>query len=291
MPVSNKGQVMVNGLEFHYLHQGRGPLMLCLHGFPDNANTFGHQLEYFAAKGFHVVAPYMRGYAPSAIPQGGYQSAQFGADVCALIDALGYDHAVLIGHDWGATAAYAAAVLQPARVSRLITIAVPYGTAFATALLSDFEQQKRSWYMFFFQQALADMAIPLNEFKFIEHLWQEWSPSWQYRPEQLLSVQRTLGEPGVLKAALAYYRTMFNPQLQDPSLSEDQARVMSESITVPALYLHGVDDGCIGVDLSAGMEAFFTQGLELHNISGAGHFVHQEKPQQTNQLIADFLSL
>jgi pimeloyl-ACP methyl ester carboxylesterase len=120
-------------------------------GFPDHARL-PHQ-PVLAAAGFHAVAPFMRGYAPSDVPlQGPYQSAALAEDAVALIEALGHDRAVVFGHDWGAVAAYGAAVLAPQRVIRLVTAAVPHGAAFPTALLTNYEQQRRSWYMFFFRR-------------------------------------------------------------------------------------------------------------------------------------------
>ncbi|MES4793201.1 MAG: alpha/beta hydrolase, partial [Chloroflexota bacterium] len=100
-----------NGVEFAYLTAGDGPLALLLHGFPDTAHTWRHLLPELAAAGFRVVAPWMRGYAPSSLaPDDCYQSGALGADAIALHEALGGDtDAVLVGHDWGAVAAYAAA--------------------------------------------------------------------------------------------------------------------------------------------------------------------------------------
>ena len=104
--------------------------MLCLHGFPDHARSFRHQLPVLAEAGFRAVAPFMRGYAPSEIPRAGpYQSAALAEDALALIEALGHDRAMIFGHLLGAVAAYGAAILAPERVTRLVTVAVPHGPA------------------------------------------------------------------------------------------------------------------------------------------------------------------
>ena len=87
-----RGSVTANGLKFAYLERGEGPLLLCFHGFPDHARSFRHQLDFFAEKGYRVVAPFMRGYAPTEIPADNvFQTAALATDVVALIDALGYD--------------------------------------------------------------------------------------------------------------------------------------------------------------------------------------------------------
>ncbi len=282
------GQVTANGLQFHYITKGAGPLILCLHGFPDIASTFHHQLDAFSAAGYRVVAPYMRGYAPTDI-SGPYQSAAFGQDVLGLISALDYEQAILLGHDWGVTAVTAAAVFEPERISKLITCAVPYGSSFGQSLLMDADQQRRSWYMYFFQLPLAEIAVPVNDFAFIERLWQDWSPTWDIPEQSLKSVQHTLAQPGVLSAALEYYRYALNPAKADPALAHLQARV-SEPISVPTLHIHGEVDGCIGTNLTEGMQEFFPKGLQLEIVKGAGHFVHQENPDEFNRLVLDFLT-
>jgi pimeloyl-ACP methyl ester carboxylesterase len=280
--------VSANGLEFHYLSQGAGPLLLCLHGFPDCPQTFGAQFEYFSGLGYRVVAPYMRGYHPATIPADGcYQTAALGHDASALIDALGYERAIVYGHDWGTAAAQAAALFAPEKVSRLITSAVPYGTAMFDAFISNAEQQRRSWYMFYFQLPFAEAAVSLNEYAFIRRLWQDWSPGWEFPESSLQAVISTLAEPGVLTAALGYYRALFNPA-QQARYATDQDRI-GEPITVPALHLHGALDGCIGSELLEGMEQFFSAGFTLDVLPAAGHFLHQEDPAHVNAAIAAFL--
>src|SRR5712692_1264958 len=118
--------VLANDLEFAILEAGSGPLALCLHGFPDCAHTWRHLLPALADAGFHAVAPFMRGYAPTGVPaDGAYQIGALAADAAALHEALGGDEdAVLIGHDWGAEAAYCAAAHAPQRWRLLVTLAV-----------------------------------------------------------------------------------------------------------------------------------------------------------------------
>lgn len=284
------GSVKANNLQFSYLEKGEGPLLLCMHGFPDIPTTFRYQMDAFAAAGYRVVAPYMRGYSPTEIPANGiYQTAAFGLDTLALIEGLGYEHAVLLGHDWGSSAVTAAAVIDPGRVKKLITCAVPYGSKLGEAFILSPEQQRRSWYMFFFQLPLADMAVPVNDFAFIERLWRDWSPDWEIPMDELKAVQDTLAKPGVLTAALGYYRAIFDPTKQDPQLASQQAK-LSQTIEVPSLHIHGKKDGCIGVELTEQMETFFSAGLELVVVADAGHFVQQEKPAEFNRIVLEFLA-
>ncbi|HMU89068.1 MAG TPA: alpha/beta hydrolase [Pseudomonadales bacterium] len=284
-----QGKVTANGLEFTFLEQGEGPLVLCMHGFPDTARSFRHQLPALAQAGYRAVAPFMRGYAPTAAAaNGNYQTAALGQDVLALIEALGAQQAVVIGHDWGSTAASAAALFAPEKVSKLITLALPYG-GMGTALLNNWAQQKRSWYIFFFQTALADLAVPLEDFAFIERLWRDWSPGWDFPAEEMRALKQTLAQPGVLAAALGYYRCTMNPERHDPLLAPLQARIGREPIQVPTLNIHGALDGCIGAEFSQNIDALFPAGLTNRVIADGGHFLHQEQPEQVNRLILDFL--
>lgn len=285
-----RGFVQANGVRFATLEAGDGPLVLCLHGFPDHARSFRHQLPALAAAGFRAVAPFMRGYAPTeAAADGRYQSAVLAQDIVELISALGFESAYVLGHDWGAVAAYGAAILAPERVAKLITAAVPHGPAVINAFLSNYEQQRRSWYMFFFQHPLADVAVAHDDFRFIERLWQDWSPGWGYPADELEALKVTFRTPGVLQAALGYYRATLNPANQDPALAELQAHIGSAPVMAPSLYIHGARDGCIGVDLADGMEAFFPNGLRTIIVPDAGHFVHAERPDDVNRIVLDFL--
>jgi pimeloyl-ACP methyl ester carboxylesterase len=265
--------------------------VLCLHGFPDHARTFRHQLPALAAAGFRAVAPFLRGYAPTDVPPGGpYQSAALAHDVVALLEALSPREAGFVfGHDWGAVAAYGAAILDPARIRALATAAVPHGPQLMESFVTRYDQMKRSWYIFFFQLPTADMSVAHGDFAFLERLWRDWSPGWELPREEMAALKATFRKPGVLEAALAYYRHTFNPAFQKPELADLQARMLTDPIEVPGLVFHGERDGCIGVELLDGMEKTFPNGLRKVVVPGAGHFVHQEKPDAVNRALVEFL--
>ena len=231
----------------------------------------------------------MRGYAPTEVPADGrYQTGVLAADAEALHDALGGDgDAVIVGHDWGALATYGAAAHSPERWRRVATMAVPPSGALATGFLS-YDQLRRSWYMFFFQSALADMVVPMNDLGFIDRLWEDWSPGYRYDTDTA-AVKDALRDPANLAAALGYYRAQLGSVEHDPALAEHQAAV-SAPTPQPTLYLHGGADGCIGADLAAGAAQFLGPGSEVAVIEGAGHFLHLEKPDEVNRRIVDFLA-
>ncbi len=282
--------VRASKLNFTVLEMGEGPLVLCLHGFPDTAYSFRNQLPVLADAGYHAVAPFMRGYAPTEpAPDGRYDSAVLSEDALALIDALGYKEAIIFGHDWGAVAAYGAAAQAPNVVQKLITAAVPYGTSFFQALVTNYAQQRRSWYMFFFQTAIAEAAVSLNDFAFLEKMWADWSPGWKWTPEEMEALKRCFRAKGTLNAAIGYYRATLGPALKLPAQPSAIATAMAAPIEVPTLMFHGRDDGCIGAELLVGMEALFPRGLKIEVVPRAGHFVHQEKPELVNRLMLQFL--
>ena len=286
------GQVTANDLELAHLSAGPddGPLALCLHGFPDSAHSWRHLLPALADAGFHAVAPFQRGYAPTAVPADGrYQTGALATDACALHEALGGgDDAVLIGHDWGAIAAYGAASLEPARWRRVVAAAVPPMAAMAGAFLS-YEQLQRSWYMFFFQHPLSDLVVPMNDLEFIDRLWADWSPGFDASAETP-HVKDALRDPANLAAALGYYRAQWQPDLQVPELAAAQ-EATNASPPQPTLYLHGADDGCIGVGVTDGLEAFLpAEGSRVEVLDGCGHFLHVERPDELNRLVIEFVA-
>src|SRR4029077_5448184 len=200
--------VQANGLEFGLLEAGSGPLALCLHGFPDTAHTWRHLLPALARAGFHAVAPFMRGYAPTAVPaDGAYQLGALIADAVALHEVLGGGgDAVLIGQDWGAEAAYGAAAHAPDRWRRLVTLAVP-PASLDPVLFSDYEQLKRFFYLLLFRAplAFADPLVASDQMSFLDRLWHDWSPGYD-AGEDLARVKESLRDPANLAAAIGYYR-------------------------------------------------------------------------------------
>jgi pimeloyl-ACP methyl ester carboxylesterase len=289
--------VRANDLEFGILEAGAGPLALCLHGFPDTAHTWQFLLPALAGAGFHAVAPFMRGYAPTQVPpDGAYQVGALVADAVALHEVLGGDEdAVLIGHDWGAEAAYGAAAYAPHRWRRLVTLAVP-PAALDQVLYSDYEQLKRFFYEFMFRDPLgfAEAVVAGNEMAFIDKLWRDWSPGYQ-PGDHLAQVKESLREPANLAAAIGYYRATgaSGPAGGSPGPApqyEREQQSVGRQAPQPTLYLHGASDGCIGAELARGAEHLLAASSQMAVIDDVGHFLHLERPGEVDDHILTWIS-
>ncbi|MCO5974533.1 alpha/beta fold hydrolase [Actinoallomurus soli] len=281
--------IQANGLTFGYLEAGRGPLALCLHGFPDSAHTWRHLLPALAGAGYHAVAPFLRGYAPTDVPKdGAYQVGALAADANALHEAFGGDaDAVLIGHDWGAAATYAAVAHAPERWRRAVTMALPPFGAVLSGFF-DYAQLKRSFYIFLFQTPLAEAAVLTEDMAFLDGLWADWSPGYD-AARDVAHVKDCLRDPENLTAAIGSYRAMFDPSLHLPAYAAEQeaAERVGER---PVLYLHGADDGCLDAGLARDVEGHLPPGSRSRIVAGAGHFAHLERPGEVNRLILDWLA-
>jgi len=274
----------------HYLEAGEGPLVLCLHGFPDHAPTFRPLLGALAGAGYRAVAPFMRGYAPSTVEASTYESAALAADALDLAESLaGSEPVRLVGHDWGGVAALHAAAWRPERVARLVTLAMPHAAALAAALRGDYEQQRRFWYQFLFLvDGLAERVVSADDFAFVDRLVADWSPGGSLAHEEWEAVKRTLGAPGVLTAALGYYRAGYRPALRDPARAEAAAR-WADPVAVPTLAVAGAEDGCIGRAVHEAQARHFRGPFRLEVVPDVGHWPHREAPGAVTALVLDWL--
>lgn len=283
------GQVTLGDLDVAYLELGEGPLAVCLHGFPDTAWSWRHLMPTLADAGYRAVAPFLRGYAPSAVPSDGNgQAGASVADVGALHEALGGESdAVIVGHDWGAVIAYGCAVHEPERWRRVVAASVPPGPVMGQAFM-DYDQLQRSWYMFLFCNPLSDIVVQLEGRAFVDRLWQDWSPGFDGAIDAARA-REALADPRALATALDMYRSAFGVSEVDPALGPHQAATAAVPMQ-PVLYLHGADDGCIGAEYATATAAVLPSGSLVEVVDGAGHFLQLEQPARVNQLVLEFLA-
>lgn len=277
-------------LTFSAQAMGDGPIVLCLHGFPDNAGSFRHQLPALAEAGYRAISLTLRGYEPGAIPaDGDYTMETIATDILAATESLDTGPVHLIGHDWGAAVAYVATSAAPERFKSLTVMAVPHAGRFAREGLRIPKQLRLSWYMGFFNIPwLSDWVVQRQDYAFIRKLWRDWSPGWQPEPGVLDSVIQTLSQPGVRSAALGYYRAALS--IKALLVSAEEAHY---PVPVPTLALSGERDGCIASEVFEQLMVAqdFPKGLTFSRIAEAGHFLHQEQPEQVNREILDWLKL
>lgn len=272
-----------NGIEYGALEAGDGPAVLLLHGFPDSAWTWSHQIPALAEAGHRVVAPFMPGYAPTGpTPDERYDPEALGEHVLALARHL--DAPRVIGHDWGAIATYAALAIAPDELERVAVIAVGHPSTFAIAPLSP-PLAHHIFHTWLFQVSpLAEIAVRHDDFALVDYLWRLWSPGHD-DTEHIARVKRdTLSAPGVVEAALRYYRGLVNLPLERPEFVERFPR----PVDTPTLSVFGAGDPVH--TLSEGEEQHFRAPYRREVIPGAGHFVHRERPHEVNDLLVRWLA-
>ncbi|HEY4796964.1 MAG TPA: alpha/beta hydrolase [Mycobacterium sp.] len=255
--------VDANGLKFAYLEEGTGPLVLMLHGFPDTAHTWDDLRSRIAAKGYRAVSPFMRGYHPTAIPDRDADQETLARDALALIDALGASEAVVIGHDWGASAAYGAAALGPERVKKLFVLAIPHPATLKPTL-------KKLWgvrHFAVYKLPGAPKRFARNDFAALPEICRRWSPSWRPDPSEFDPVRASFSNRASLNAAFGYYRKL------SPLPSES----LKARITVPTVVFAGLDDPVAEPADYRGAARMFAGDYIVEEVDG-GHFMHREHP-------------
>ena len=281
-------RVKANGIDFAYLEEGRGPTLLLLHGFPDNAHTWSHQIPVLAAAGYRVVAPFLRGYPPTQVPvEGYYGRSTLALDVKELILALGGGEPVfLVGQDWGAGITYTVIAAFPELVRRAVAMAIPHSAEIRRTLLASPKHVHHSFHWWFFQlPAMPEAAILAKDMAFIDYLWNDWSPGHQ-DAAHIADIKRMLARPGALAAGLGYYRAMIDPAMGDPALRNiDEA--CNLPIGVPTLALCGSND--LRNEMLEPQKEFFVGPYEWAVLDACGHFLHRERPAEVTRLVIDWL--
>lgn len=284
--------IQANSLRFAALETGPadGPLALLLHGYPDSATTWQHQLPAFADAGYRAVAPWLRGYPPSEIPAKGayYDRATLALDVAEIIKALSPDRpCVLIGQDWGAAIGYGVLAAFPQLVARAALLAVPHPAQVRATLKRSPKHALRSFHWFLFQLPwLPEWLCARRDYQFLETLWKLWSPDFD-DAAHVAEIRRSMATPGALQASLAYYRAMFGSRNADPTLSALRAQ-LEAPISVPTRVLCGDHD--MRKEMLEAQRQYFTADYEWTTVSNAGHFLHRERPDTVNALLLDWFA-
>jgi pimeloyl-ACP methyl ester carboxylesterase len=281
--------IQLEALRMAYLDDGQGPLVVMLHGFPDRPETWSHQASALVAQGYRVVRPYLRGYPPTDLGQGGYyDKATLVKDIAQFIQALNPGQTChLVGQDWGAIIGYALLAAHPELFARAVLMAVPHPLEVAKSLLNP-RHVHRSFHWWFFQLPdLPEQALAQDGMHFIDYLWDYWTVEGFEDTAHIASVKDLLSQPGALSATLGYYRAMFDTSKADPKLADLRA-LMSRPIAVPTLALCGAQD--MRAELMHDQAQYFTGPYAFELINNAGHFLHRENPAPVTQAMSNWLA-
>ena len=255
--------------------------MLMLHGFPEFWYSWRHQIPEFA-QDYKVVAVDLRGYNDSDKPaaQSAYVIAEFVADIKGVIEGLGYQQCVLVGHDWGGVIAWNFAYAHPEMLKQLVILNAP-PPALSLQKIFRSQQWLRSWYIFLFQiPALPEFLIQLGDYKVLEMAFSGMAiRKGAFTEEDINIYKDALAKRGVLTAALNYYRNVFQQGLtkQDWGM-----------LNVPTLMIWGEEDIALDKELTYGIDKYI-HDFQIRYIPNCSHWVQQEQPELVKQYIREFL--
>lgn len=275
--------IVSNGVKLHYVTQGEGPLMLMLHGFPEFWYSWRHQIPEFA-RDHKVVALDLRGYNDSDKPQevSAYRMPELLLDVEGVIHGLGYQSAVIVGHDWGGAIAWNFAYDYPHLVDRLIVLNFPHPAKFAAGLRTP-QQLLRSFYIFLFQiPGLPELLLQANDYRLLESAFTGMAiDKTAFSRADLEAYKDAAARRGALTTMLNYYRANF---IQSELVSREWGM-----LDVPTLMIWGEKDTALGNELTYGTEEY-VEDLTIRYIPNCSHWVQHEQPQLVNQYIRQFLA-
>lgn len=272
-------------IAYHEAGPADGPVAMLLHGYPYDIHSYVDVAPQLAAKGVRAIVPYLRGYGATrfrdaATPRSGEQAA-IGADLIALMDALGIRRAVFAGYDWGGRAACVGAALWPERCAGLVSVNGYLIQDIAKALLPAApDREVAFWYQWYFQTERGRAGLAANRRAITKILWQQWSPNWRFDEATLERTSLAHDNPDFVDVVIHSYRHRYGLAAGDPRYADIQRRLDAlPPIKVPSITLDGDADGVIpATDGRAGAAKF--AGPRTHRvIPRAGHNLPQEEPE------------
>jgi pimeloyl-ACP methyl ester carboxylesterase len=309
--------VQSNGIRMRIAEMGKGPLVIFLHGFPESWYSWRHQLPALAKAGYHAVAPDLRGYGQTDKPAAveAYDITNLTADVVGIIDALGEKTAIVVGHDWGSSVAWHSVLLHPTRFTALAALSVPYGGRAETSPMATMKETygDNFYYILYFQEpGVAEKEFDADPRGFLSRLYL--SPDSPREPPMVTDRKRAAGgwipRMGAPKGFpdwfsqkdLDYYVTEFTEAGFRGGINfyrniernwETTPQLTGAKIAQPVRFISGARDGVIrgatAEQLTERMSRVVTDLRGVVLIPEAGHWVQQEKPQETNAALLEFL--
>ena len=275
----------VLNIAYHEAGPADGPVAILLHGFPYDIHTYVDVAPQLAARGCRVIVPCLRGFGatrfrdPATLRSG--EQAAIGADVIALMDALGVSRAVLAGHNWGGRAACVAAALWPERCRGMVTVNSYLIQDLARAMVPIRPKYELAlWYEYYFQTERGRAGLAANRRKIARILWEQWSPKWVFDDATFERSAMAHDNPDYVDVVIHSYRHRFGLAAGDPQYADRQRRLASlPPISIPSITLDGDKDGVLPASDGRASASKFT-GHRIHRVvRGAGHNVPQEAPK------------
>ncbi len=262
-----------------------GPVVMLLHGFPYDIHSYVDVAPRLAAQGCRTIVPYLRGYGPTrfreaSAPRSGEQAA-IGADLIALMDALGVRRALFAGYDWGGRAACVGAALWPERCTGLVSVNGYLIQDIAKAMTpAKPEREVPLWYQYYFQLERGRAGLAANRRGIARILWQQWSPNWHFDDATFERTAAAHDNPDYVEVVIHSYRHRFGLADGDPRYADVQLRLAAlPVIAVPAITLDGEGDGVAPATDGSAAAAKFTGPRTHRIIPRAGHNLPQEEPE------------
>jgi pimeloyl-ACP methyl ester carboxylesterase len=286
--------VKTNVLRIAYSDEGAhdAPVVVLLHGWPDDATTWHGVTPSLHRAGFRTIAPMHRGFgATRFLNHGTRRTGNAGViafDVIDLLNALDIKRAHLVGHDWGSTVAESIAVGWPKRVASLSMLATP--SRIGGLKTPSFEQASRYWYQWFQTTKRGEAAIRNDPKGFARTMWEMWSPKGWFKDATFQVVSRSFTNPDWVDVTLHSYRTRWEEDVPDLRSRPLEAKVKkTQSINTPTIFLQGAVDGVTPPAASKDMGAKFTGPFKRIILPGVGHFPQREDPHSVARKIVAHL--
>jgi epoxide hydrolase 4 len=276
--------VWTNGVNLHIVQVGpkTGRPVILLHGFHEFWRGWEKQITSLAQAGFRVIVPDQRGYNLSDKPRelSAYRLDVVAEDVVGLIDALGYESATVVGHDWGGVVAWVIAVLHPQKLDRITVLNAPYPSSFFRTLPRHPEQFLRSAYSFFFQfPGLPEAVLRNNDWELLVEGMRRTSRPGTFSEEDFNFYREAWWRVNAMRSMLNWYRAILRRPFFLP---------LSPRIELPVLLLWGARDFALGRELASASISLCLRG-KLDYFENATHWLQHEEPEQVNEQLIDWI--
>jgi len=278
-----EGYAEVGDVRLHYVEAGQGPLVVLLHGFPEFWYGWRLQIGPLAEAGFRVVVPDMRGYNLSSRPDGvhDYDIDKLTADIKGLIHERGAESAMLVGHDWGGSVAWAMAMAHPEVVDRLAILNAAHPRKLSQGLHHP-GQLRKSWYFFFFDiPDLPESVVHANKWHFFRHFLRDAHPA--YSQEDIDRYIQAWSQPGASTGMINYYRSSVRTPPK-------QAEAQIHPISAPTLVIWGERDRYLGSELAEPDHDDVPSLDRVERLPDASHWVHHDGAERVTELLTSFFA-